>query len=99
MRDVVRALREGWHGNGNKFPANHPLSKRAVDCWGQWRTYLKYAGTIYIPICVGILGEIGSLVVDELHTDETCDIPIDILVLDLTQEEVDDDDFGAVTEV
>ena len=47
-----------------------------------------------MPICDGISGEIGSLVVDELHTDEMCDIHIDTLVLDLTKEDIDDNDFG-----
>ena len=32
MLDVMRWLREGWYGNGNTFPPNHPLSKCAVDC-------------------------------------------------------------------
>ena len=99
MRDVVKALREGWHGNGSKYPANHPLVKRAVDCRGLWRTCLEYARTIYIPICEGISGEIGSLVLDETHTDEMCDIPIDTLVLDLTVDQSEVDDIGVVMDV
>ena len=99
MRDVVRALREGWHGNGSEYPANHPLVKRAVDCRGLWRTCLKYARTTYIPICDRISGEIGTLVLDKTHTDEVCDFPIDTLVLDFTVDQSDVDDFGAVVEL
>ena len=95
MKDVVKALREGWHGNGKTYPATHPLFKRSVDCRGLWRTCLKYARTIYVPIREGINGEVGSLVVDESHTDELCDIPIDTLVLDLTKEDIADNDFGS----
>ena len=47
-----------------------------------------------MPICDRISGEVGSLVVDELHTDELCDIHIDTLVLDLTREYIDDNEFG-----
>ena len=99
MPDVVRALREGWHGNRSKYAANHPLVTRAVDCRGLWRTCLEYARTIYIPICEGISGEIGSLVLDEAHTDEMCDIPIDTLMLDLTVDQSEVDDIGALLDV
>ena len=99
MREVVKALREGWYGNGNAYPANHPLSKRAVDCSGLWRTALHCAGTIYVPICDGISGEIGDLVIDDSHTDELCDIPIDTLVLDMTNEETDYDEIGVIEEI
>ena len=42
----------------------------------------------------GISGEVGSLVVDESHTNELCDIPIDTLVLNFAQEDYGDDEFG-----
>ena len=35
-----------------------------------------------MPICDRISGEIGSLVVDELHTKEMADIPNEILVFE-----------------
>ena len=94
MRDVVRYLREGWYGNGNAYPPNHPLSKRAVDCLGLWRTCMKFTATIYVPICDGITGEMGSLEINDVHTYELCDMSIDTFVLDLTLDEVDGDEFG-----
>ena len=60
---------------------------------------MKYARTIYIPICDGISGEIGSLVLDKTHTDEMCDIPINTLVLDLTVDQSEVDDIGVEMEV
>ena len=48
-----------------------------------------------MPIRDGISGEIGSLDVEESHTDEMCDIPIDTRVLDSTKKYSDDEDFGA----
>ena len=53
------------------------------------------AGTIYLPICEGIFGTIGSLDVDESHIYEICDVPIDTLVSDSTKKISDDEDFGA----
>ena len=85
MLDVVQALRVGWYGNGCEFADNHPKHKRAVNCHKLWATCLRYAGTIYIPICDGISGDIGSLVVDQNHTDDPYVLPIDTLVLDLTK--------------
>ena len=55
---------------------------------------MKFVKTIYVPICNGILGEIGSLDVDSTHTHEIVDIPIDTLVLDLTKERLEDVEFG-----
>ena len=85
MREVVKCLREGWYGNRNAYPMDHPLFKRSVDCCALWRTCLDFARTIYVPICDGISGEIGSLDIDELHTDEMYNFPIDTLVLNSTK--------------
>ena len=95
MHEVVKFLSKGWYGNRNTYPTNHPLFKRLVDCSALWRTCLNFARTIYVPICDGISGKIGSLDVDESHTDEMCYIPIDTLVLDNTKKYSDDEDFGA----
>ena len=46
-------------------------------------TCLRYAGTIYIPICDGLSGDIGNLVVDQNHTDDPYVLPINTLVIDL----------------
>ncbi len=56
---------------------------------------LNFARTIYVPICDAISGKIRSLDVDESHTDEMCNIPIDTLVLYSTKNYSVDEDFGA----
>ena len=55
---------------------------------------MKFAGKMYIPKCDSIIGEIGSLEIDDAHMHELCDIHIDTLMLDLIQDEVDYDEFG-----
>ena len=52
-----------------------------------WLTSLKYAGTIYVPICDGIDGTIGNLSVDDNHTDESHTLPIDTLVVNLAKDD------------
>ena len=99
MKDVVSALRVGWYGNQNEYPEGHPKRKRAVDCRKLWATCMKDAGTIYVPICDGISGEIGSLVIDQNQTDDSYTLPIDTLVLDLTKEDFAVDETGQDEEV
>ena len=87
MWDVVQALRVGWYGNGCEFPDNHPKRKRAINCHKLWATCLRYAVTIYIPICDGISGDIGNLVIDQIYTNDPHVLHIDTLVLNLTRED------------
>ena len=95
MRDVVKHLREGWYGNVNKYCDGQSLKKLSVDCRKLWKTCLDIAGTKFVPICDGISGKIGSLVVDETFVDESIDLPIDTLVVDLTRDDEFVDDWGA----
>ena len=46
---------------------------------------LKFAGTKYVGICDGIPGKMGELVIDPNWDDEIVSIPIDTLMVDLTQ--------------
>ena len=94
LKDIVRYLREGWYGNGEKFHVGHPLRKRGFDYRALWRTWLKIAGTKYVGLCDGISGEIGSLNVDENYVEEEVDLPIDTLVTDLTNEDNEVDEFN-----
>ena len=99
MKDVVKNLREGWYGNGDDYPVGHPLRKQPVDCRKLWQKCLDIAGTKFVTLCEGITGKIGSLVETEDFTNEPVDIPIDTLVIDMTREDSEDDDFGRVMEV
>lgn len=91
MRDIVKYLREGWYGNGNQFIDGHPYQKKPVDCRKLWNTCLKFARTKFIPLCDGISGTVEDLVIDENYVDEEVDVPIDTLVLNLANEDVDDE--------
>ena len=60
---------------------------------------MKYAWTIYVPICDGINGDIGSLSIDENHTDDSYTLPIDTLVVDIEKNSDIDIDIGHVESV
>jgi hypothetical protein len=48
-----------------------------------------FAATKFIPLCDGISGTIGMLVVDVHYVEDAIAFPIDALVVDLSQ--IDDD--------
>ena len=99
MKDVVRYLREGWYGNGEKHPPGHPLRKQKVDCCKLWMHCLKDASTKFVPLCGGLEGSVGSLIVDESYKDGEVSIPIDTLVVDLTRNGLEVDEVGQAMNV
>ena len=60
---------------------------------------MEIAGTKFVAICDGILGEIGSLAATETFTNEPVDLPIDILVVDLTRGDNLDVEFYLIVEM
>ena len=70
------------------------MRKKPVDCHKLWATCLGIAGTKFVSLSEGISGEIGSLVVDKNYVDDSPDLPIDTLVVDLTREDVEVAEFG-----
>ena len=52
-----------------------------------------------MQLCEGISGVIANLEVDPRFRYESVTIPIDTLVVDFTQEDVDDDEFGAIENI
>ena len=92
MKEVVKYLREGWYGNGNKYVHGHPFKKLPVSCQKLWRKCKNVAGTKFVGLCGGLSGTIGHLIVDPDYVDERVALPIDTLVQDLTSEmEIDGD--------
>lgn len=86
MKQTIQHLREEWWGND--LPESDVLHKKAVNCQGLFNTAIRYANQKFIPLCEGISGTIGNLVVDPTYQDETVALPIDTLVLDLTKQHV-----------
>ena len=50
------------------------------------------ASTKFVPVCRGIKGTIGELVVDKNYIPEPCEVPIDTLVLTINQDLNEDDE-------
>ena len=99
MRNVVLYLREGWYGNGDTYALDSDKHKRPVNCAKLWAKCLGIAGTKFVQLCEGISGAIGSLEVDPDFRYESVTLPIDTLVVDLSREDVDDDEFGVIENV
>ncbi len=91
MRDAVSRLRAGWYGNAHLFAdlgreprrgdcvgndPNHRYKKGAV-CQKLWLAMLKKANEVFIPMCPGLSGTIGSLVDDGLYEPQAVNIPVD----------------------
>lgn len=83
------------------IPYDH-IEKKEVDCHALFRHAIDQANTKFIPMCVGISGTIGELVVDADHIANKENLPIDMFVLDITEgmefegEDVPDDVVDAV---
>lgn len=99
MKETVRLLREGWYGTGGKYPVGDMRRKNEVNCKALWMNSLKLATTKFVPICKGIDGTIGNLIIDENYVPEQVSVPIDTLILDLTKVGNVDDDIAVNDEV
>jgi hypothetical protein len=82
MKQTVDQLREGWYG----YPEDNGVRKEGVDCGELFDTAIRHANKTFIPLCGGISGTIGNLVVDPNFEESDMDIPIDMLVLTAAKE-------------
>jgi hypothetical protein len=89
MKQTVSQVREGWYGNHWDVPVGHSDRKEGVDCSKLFRMSLDFAATKFVPLCDGISGMIGTLVVDGDYIEDAVAFPIDALVVDLSK--LDDD--------
>jgi hypothetical protein len=85
MKQTVSQVREGWYGNHWDLPVGHSDRKEGVNCNKLSWTSLDFAATKFIPLCDGISGTIGTLVVDVHYVEDAVAFPIDALVVDLSQ--------------
>jgi hypothetical protein len=91
MKDAVSHLRAGWHGNEHLFTdlgrapmkrdcvdgnENHPC-KKGGDCQKLWLAMLKKANQVFIPMCPGLSGTIGTLADDGLCEPQAVNILVD----------------------
>ena len=94
MSETIQLLCEGWYGTGNTQEAGDIHRKEEIDCSKLWGKSLGFATTKFVPICRGISGTMGELVVDKNYVAEQHDLPIDTLVLDFANQGVDDNETG-----
>jgi transposase len=93
MKETIRNLRWGWYGNTHiiddpNIDVDYSINrKEAANCYDLFRHSIDMANTKFLPICFGLSGEMGALVVVEEHERETNGIPIDFLMIDLIDDE------------
>jgi hypothetical protein len=96
---VVETLRHGWYGNRLFFKEHeqeidpiygcityngrYVLPCDMVDCYSLVQHTITDINTKYIPMCEGISGSLGSLVIDPSYETNLDGLPIDMVVLNV----------------
>ena len=63
------------------------LADFSTRCYGESKVGLgKFVKSSYIPICLGLSGQIGALEIDCTRQPDKSNIPIDCLVVGLTKD-------------
>jgi hypothetical protein len=101
MMETVNNLREGWYGNLSKYDTQlnesqmeedyNNIKKYPVDCLKLFNHCVEKANTKFIPLCQGLSGTMGNLIVDNNHVMCHDGIPIDLLLLNINRSEYDFD--------
>ena len=86
MRDVVRRIRDGWCKNDDHRAELDPEHAKGTSCEGLVKKADRAANEMFMPMCPGITGTIGDLEVDETCERDTSEMPIDELVVDITED-------------
>jgi hypothetical protein len=94
MKEMVSRLLDGWYGNPDQFEAGDNESHAATACGKLVQHAVKCADSTFIPLCDGLSGTIGELTIDGNHERDTTGIPIDTLVVDMTNQVDDGDDVS-----
>ena len=90
-QDTIRDLREGWYGTETmqkkylKLGASG-VHKKAVNCRKLELRSIRMANEKFIPLCEGIEGQIGGLIVDCNYQTGTIEYPIDLVVMNMAHE-------------
>jgi hypothetical protein len=94
---MVRHLCNGWYGNVNMFQEGDDKFHAVTDCKKLIQHAIGCAYATFIPLLDGISGMIGALTIDANYKRDTTSIPIDTLMVNLTNQ-VDDDEDISVTD-
>jgi hypothetical protein len=107
MRETVKYVREGWYGNEESWDKNNDeirsdycnVRKQATDCNALFQHTINQANTTFIPICSGISGVMGELIINETHKANKEGLPVDMLILSATNVPDQDDDVVIINEM
>lgn len=101
MKETIEYLREGWYGNEKQWEQgkltgdSRRYLKQPASCMKLFNHTNKMANTKFIPLCEGISGSMGSLIVDENYIGDTTGLPVDMMLISMSKAPTDDeeDDF------
>lgn len=101
MKETIEYLREGWYGNEKQWEQgkltgdSRRYLKQPASCMKLFNHTIKMANTKFIPLCEGISGSMGSLIVDENYIGDTTGLPVDMMLISMSKAPTDDeeDDF------
>jgi hypothetical protein len=99
LRDVVETLRHGWYGNHMFFEEHEdeidPISgcirsrgryilpRDTLDCYSLVQHTITDINRKYIPMCDGLSGTLGSLIIDPDYETNLDGLPIDMVVMNV----------------
>jgi hypothetical protein len=89
-----RHIHDGWYGNADMFQDGDNQFQAVIDCKKLVQHAISCADTMSIPLSDGISGTIGALTIDPDYECDTTGIPIDTLVVNLTNQVNDDVDIS-----
>lgn len=95
MKETVQQLRDAWYGTFERYDVQDYRRKDPCNSKGMVNRSIEMANKKFIPVCDGISGCIGELIVDPMHEGEAINFPIDALVLDLTKDDDELDETAA----
>lgn len=102
MKETVHNVREGWYGNTELWDANvnnlqndyRRQRKLPADCNRLFQHTVEMANNKFIPICGGISGTMGDLIIDQDHVPVWDGIPADMILNDISKLSTFDDDIN-----
>ena len=95
IKDAAMHLREGWYGTRGNHPPSDTRYHVETNCRKLVKTLMDFGNNKFVPMCDGISGVLGSLVIDPKYEPDLTGIPIDTL-LNIVSKFGDGDDFVEV---
>jgi hypothetical protein len=86
-----------WEDDNQQFDDNYRRQrKEPTDCNALFNHAIAMGNKIFIPICKGLKGKLGELIIDNEHIPDYAGLPVDMLICSNSAALDKDDDFPIV---